>query len=121
MTTGEQRLIAAVIRQGIADAVSGDESARQEALGWLESASGPMLAAVAPPGISGQQLRTLIAKRLGKPKSAKRLAELIGEKAVKAPRQHGHQPATRPTRNPCSSCGRLSISPVCFMCQLGQA
>ena len=78
----------------IADAVSGDESARQEALGWLESASGPMLAAVAPPGISGQQLRTLIAKRLGKPKSAKRLAELIGEKPVKVPRQRGHQPTS---------------------------
>ena len=119
MTTVEQLLIAAVIRQGIADAVSGDESARQEALGWLESASGPMLAAVAPPGISGQQLRTLVAKRLGKPKSAKRLTELIGEKPVKAPQPRGHHPATRPPRKPCSQCGRPSIAPICAVCQLG--
>jgi hypothetical protein len=106
---GIQQLLAGVIREVILDATAADPATRASALDWLSTTEYFT-------AIGGEGLRATILKKVAKPQSAKRLAELIGAKPVKAPPQRAHQPVTRPPRKPCSQCGRLSIAPVCAVC-----
>jgi hypothetical protein len=109
---GVQRLLAGVIRTVIVDAASDDPATRAEALDWL-SGTDYFTA------IGGEGLRATLLKRLATPGGTKRLLAVIGEKPAKRPRQKGQRPVTTPSRQPCSRCGRPSITPACCMCQLG--
>ena len=108
---GMQRLLAGVIREVILDAASADPATRASALDWLSTTD--YFTAIGAEG-----LRATILNRLAKPKSAKRLAEAIGKKPAKRRDKPEPRPKVVLSRQPCSQCGRPSIAPVCFMCQL---
>jgi hypothetical protein len=90
--SAETNLLAAITRQAILDALTGD----QEADEWLEHHSLPVLEHLAPEYMTGRELQKLLFKHLGDKKKATRLYRYLRtperERAV-------------PDRRLCPQCG----------------
>jgi hypothetical protein len=102
-SSAERNLLAAVTRQAILDALSGDGEAAQ----WLECHSLPLFEYLAPEYMSGAELRRMLFKHLTDEKKAKRLYH-----SLRAP--ESHRPA--PERRLCPNCGAVLVEDACRFC-----
>ena len=99
----ERNLLAAVTRQVVLDALSGDAEAGE----WLEHHSLPVLEYLAPEYMSGAELQQMLFKHMVNGKRAKRLYH-----SLRAP--ESHRPA--PERRLCPECGAVLIEDACRFC-----
>ena len=99
----ERNLLAAVTRQVVLDALSGDAEAGE----WLEHHSLPVLEYLAPEYMSGTELHQMLEEHLVNGKRAKRLYH-----SLRAP--ESHRPA--PERRLCPECGTVLIEDACRFC-----
>ena len=106
-SSAERNVLAAVTRQAILDALSGDGEAAQ----WLECHSlppvpfkHPIFEYLAPEYMSGTELQRMMFKHLTDEKKAKRLYH-----SLRAP--ESHRPA--PERRLCPNCGAVLVEDAC--------